>query len=143
MRKQDIKPVTTEPQLAQTADPYEFARCGLPGMDGPCGADLHIVWTADRSIYLSDTARDIGSPDNAALITWEVVCEAGHTVLVPPDTAEESYMFGGCNCDPEDGPSPDQFCGHGDLVRLRAVLAPVAAQFKTSTDDNGGVTPNA
>ena|ERR1700733_4288032 len=122
-------------QLAPTADPYAAAHCGVPGIGAPCGADLHIRWTADRLIYLTDSARDIGEPMSAGMVSWEVVCEAGHTVLVPPDTAEESYLFGGCTCDPDDGPSPDQFCGHGDLARLRIVLAPAPASEGNDTND--------
>lgn len=97
--------------------PYDVAVCGLPG----CGKPLHIVWTMGRTVYLADTAADLADPSGAHTSTWQVECEGGHTILVPIDSAEDSYTFGECNCEPTD-PNDDEWCGHADMDRLRRVI---------------------
>lgn len=117
------EPVAGEP-LRAVADDYLGARCGLPN----CGEALHIVWTLGKGIYLSDTVADLGDPRCSHTSTWHVECEGGHTILTPPDTAEDSYTFGECRCEPTD-PDAAADCGHGDLDRLRAVLDPRAVLY--------------
>ena len=111
-------------RLREGASHYAEARCGL----AVCGQPLHLVWSYSTAIYLDDTAEKLqGPPEGAALTaTWQVECEAGHVLLLPPDTAEDWYEFAGrCICNP-DYPDPDyeQNCPHNDMDRLRSVLAP-------------------
>lgn len=125
-------------QLRDGATGYTPAKCSLPGLKGPCGADLHLIQTLSTPILLASTTDDLADIKGAWSETWRVECEAGHTVLVPPDSCEDSYLFGGCRCDPEDGPVPDpeadECCGHGDMARLRAVvLAESAAPAEAET----------
>jgi hypothetical protein len=98
-------------------DPHAEATCSLPG----CRATLYITWTASRAIFLADTADELADPDGAHTASWEVSCEAGHVVLLPPDTAEDAYVFGECDCDGE--PELLAECGHNDMARLRRVVA--------------------
>ena len=106
-------------QIRDGASNYAEARCGLPG----CGEPLHIIWTSSRAIYLSDTVAELRDPAACLTDTWHVECEAGHVVLLPPDTAEDSYTFGLCTCN-YDYPDPavDGRCEHHDMDRLRAVV---------------------
>ena len=105
--------------IRETAGEYEMARCPLPG----CGHDLHMVITSDQPLYLSFTAGDLQNPDGGWDSHWEVRCGAGHVVLLPPDTAEDSYTFGCCRCDPGDPMGRADLCGHGDMARLRAIAS--------------------
>lgn len=99
-------------------DPYEHAVCPLPG----CGADLYLTATIAFPVYLSSTAADLADISKHVSSGWQIDCTEGHTILVPPPTAEDDYEFGRCKCEPTD-PTEDAYCGHGDLDRLRAVLA--------------------
>src|ERR1700677_4063876 len=104
--------------LRRMTDQYEFALCGLQN----CRQPLHMVFTNDQPIYLSFAADDLTDPSKSDG-SWEVRCEAGHVILVPVDDGEPWHVFGQCRCEPTDPPAPDDECGHGDLARLRAVLA--------------------
>jgi hypothetical protein len=97
-------------------DPHAQAGCALPG----CGADLHITWTASRAVFLGDTVDDLAAGEHHTA-TWEVSCDAGHILLLPPDTAADSYIFGECDCDGDEDFFGD--CGHNDMARLRRVVA--------------------
>lgn len=113
-------------QLREGAGHYEEARCSLPG----CGEPLHITWTGSRAIYLDDTADMIRDPAGALTTSWQIGCEGGHVILLPPDTAEDSYEFAClCVCNPDyPDPEAERMCPHNDMDRLRAVLlAPEAA----------------
>lgn len=110
------------PTVGQSDDKYADATCPLPG----CDASLYITWRASRAVYLSDRATDLANPQNAHTRSWEVGCSQGHVLLLPPDTAVDSYTFGECdNC--ENSPEPDArnaaYCSHGDLARLSALVA--------------------
>ena len=107
--------------LSETAGRYEMARCGLPG----CGEDLHMVITSDQPVYLSFTAEDFRNPADWDS-HWEVRCEAGHVVLLPPDHGGDISEFGHCRCDPDAQPDADALCGHGDMARLRAITSEAA-----------------
>lgn len=137
--RQDGYDVTATPEkqppgepIRAVGDDYLGARCGLPA----CGEPLHIVWTLGMGIYLSNTAAELGDPAHAHTSTWHVECEGGHTILQPPPTAEDSYTFGACRCEPTD-PSADGDCGHGDLARLRRVLDPRAEMPYWSVKSGG------
>lgn len=109
-------------RLVEGAGHFEEARCILPG----CGQPLHITWMASTAIYLDDTAGKLRGPDLALTSTWQVNCEAGHIVLLPPDTADDYCEFAGrCTCNP-DYPDVDaeRLCAHNDMDRLRAVIMP-------------------
>jgi hypothetical protein len=112
-------------QLIEGASLYAEARCFLPG----CGEPLHLVWTATRAVYLSDTDAALRDPAGALSMSWHVECEGGHLVLLPADTADDWYEFAGrCTCNP-DYPDEDRerACAHNDMARLRAVVLPEAA----------------
>lgn len=102
--------------LRETSYDYEQARCALPG----CGEFLHMVVISDQPVYLSFAAGDLRRTEGWDG-TWEVRCEAGHVVLLPPGNGRESPRFGECLCEPGEEQAPDDYCGHGDLARLRAV----------------------
>lgn len=97
--------------------PNTSARCPLPA----CGEPLHITWTLGRPVFLDDTAGLLSNPSNAYTSHWTIDCEGGHTILTPPDTAEDTYTFGACRCEPTD-PDDGTDCGHGDMPRLRTLL---------------------
>lgn len=111
-------------RLREDASPYAEARCGLPG----CGEALSITWSYARGIDLRDTREVLCGPGtgNTLTATWEVRCAAGHVVLLPADTADDWYEFGGrCTCNPDyDDAEAGKRCAHNDMARLRAVLAP-------------------
>lgn len=109
---------------------WEQMRCGL----ADCGEPLHIVLTFDRALYVEDTAEDIADPSGHHTSSWEVVCERGHVVLLPPDTANDSYTFGECQCEPTD-PDGEADCGHGDMARLRRVLLPAVPGPVPTTEE--------
>lgn len=96
-------------------DPHAEARCALPG----CGETLLITWTSSRVVMHADTVEELaaGRPETS---TWEVACESGHVLLLPPDTGGDEYTFGDCDCDGEDFFGD---CGHNDMTRLRRVVA--------------------
>lgn len=96
-------------------DPRAEATCALPG----CGEPLRITWTASRGVFLSDTVDDLAAGEHDSA-TWEVACEAGHVVVLPADTGEDSYVFGDCDCEGDDVFGD---CGHNDMTRLRLVVA--------------------
>lgn len=98
-------------------DTSALATCAL----ADCGKTLYITWTSTRAVYLGDTADDLAEPDSGHTSSWEVSCEAGHVVLLPPDTACDNYTFGECDCDGE--PDLMALCGHNDMARLRRVVA--------------------
>lgn len=95
---------------------FAQASCSLPG----CGKALHIEHDLSRPVYLSDTAQDLADVTEAYTSSWRVVCEGGHVLLLPVDSAVDTYTFGQCTCD--DTADPDGFCGHTDLHRLRVVI---------------------
>lgn len=107
-------------QLAKGAGNYAEARCILPA----CGSPLHLTWSGDHPIYLSDTNEVLRDPDRAASVTWQVSCEAGHVVLLPADTGGDYYEFAGhCICNPDyPDAEAEQMCPHNDMNRLRAVV---------------------
>lgn len=78
---------------------YVRAQCPLPD----CGEDLHLTWHQGRPVYLYDLGvADKGiEADSAHTQNWEIICEGGHTVMVPG----EAY----CPCDADDCPHDDQF----------------------------------
>lgn len=103
------------------AGPLDSALCDLAG----CGQAVHIVWTMSMPVFLSLTAEDLARTGDAYTATWHVECEAGHTILVPPDTAADFYQFGQCTCafDTTTGDErDDSLCQHNDLARLRRVV---------------------
>lgn len=108
--------------LRQVDKPYLQAVCSLPG----CGQVLHIEWVASRPIFLSDNAQDLNDMSHAYVTSWQVNCEAGHTILLPVDSAREHYAFGDCICDPDEVERADDFCGHTDMDRLRSVISDTA-----------------
>ena len=106
--------------IRENPNPYEEARCGL----ADCGEPLFMTWTSNRAIYLSDTTPALADPSGAHATSWQVECAAGHVVLLPLDTAEDYYEFGGCTCNPDYPNWPRDFlCGHHDIERLREVTA--------------------
>lgn len=109
----------TEPDTIKptSAEIYEPASCALPD----CGAWLHMVITSDQPLYASFTSSDLAVPGGWDC-AWEVRCENGHVVLLPPDNARDSQVFGQCFCEPGEEPDPDDSCGHGDMARLRKVV---------------------
>lgn len=107
--------------LRPGAGKYDEARCGL----ADCGELLHIVYKVSQPVYLSFMAGDLAAPatEGGWFTTWRVECEAGHVVLLPPDSGAESFVFGkDCHCDDEDERAADSDCPHGDLIRLRKVI---------------------
>ena len=90
---------------------YEDLLCPLPG----CFGSLHLVWKMSRPLFAADFSPPGGpetpplTPDGAYASTWSVDCEAGHTVLVPVDDAEDMHPFEA-----------------GDLARLRELLDAMA-----------------
>jgi hypothetical protein len=107
-----LPPAAPQPALAPDGDPQSPACCPLPG----CGAGLHMVVITDTPIFLCFSEGDLATADGDQ--HWEVRCENGHVVLLPPDDARESHVFGECSCGMED---PAGFCGHGDFDRLRQI----------------------
>lgn len=99
--------------LRTVAKQFEDALCPLPG----CHQPLYIVYTMSQPVLLSDTAAELGPGDWTQ--TWYVECENSHRILLPPDTAEDSYTFGRCRCEPDE---PEDGCAHSDMARLRQVL---------------------
>jgi hypothetical protein len=100
---------------------FRSVKCPMP----LCGADLYITWHSSRPVWTDDNAADLSDPRGGYTSSWEVGCTEGHVVLLPPDTAADSYTFGECDtCD--DPHNPDQTnascCGHGDLDRLRTIV---------------------
>lgn len=112
-------------ELIEGASTYAEARCPLPA----CGETLHIAWSGQRAIYLSDTAEMLRDPAGAHTTTWRVECEAGHVVLLPPDDGDDYHHFAGiCMCN-EDYPDQEaeRMCEHNDMARLRALVQGAAA----------------
>jgi hypothetical protein len=105
--------------LRPGAERYDQALCCLPDCDAP----LYFSRMESRAIYLTDTAEDIRSAAHSS--SWEVECENGHKILLPPPTAEDDYTFGVCRIADGDGECdhdpPD--CPRHDLYRLRDVLS--------------------
>lgn len=109
--------------------PFIGVRCPLP----ECEAELHITWHASRPIFMDDTAADLSDPREGYTSTWEVGCTQGHVVLLPPDTASDSYTFGACdNCpeSPVQDPASAAWCGHSDLDRLRRAIGLAVKEAK-------------
>lgn len=119
----EAPPVTavTAPVLLEHSDLYARAACGLPDCEQP----LYMVRTESSAIYLSNTAKELATAggDTSA---WEVVCGAGHTILLPADTGADNYTFGLCDAHEDEDEQHDATCD--DLARLRLVIAsePVA-----------------
>jgi hypothetical protein len=107
-----LAPPVPQPVLSPGYAPDIPASCPLPD----CGAWLHMVVITDTPICLGFSQGDqfLAAGDQ----TWEVRCENGHVVLLPPDDARETHVFGECSCGME---YPAGFCGHGDFDRLRQI----------------------
>lgn len=112
--------MTAASVLREHPEPYAQATCVLP----ICGEPLHIEHTTTSTVYLSDTAVGLASLAGD-VETWAVVCEGGHTILVPVDTGRDSYTFGVCQDHDGDEDPHTEECD--DLARLRRVIAEQAA----------------
>ena len=99
---------------------YDPVPCPLPG----CGQPLHLTWQADQYLYSGLTEAEMRGMIPADLGSWEVCCEAGHVILVPPDDGAEEHVFGVCRCDPDDiaERGHDEGCAQGDFGRLRRLI---------------------
>lgn len=102
-----------------STEPWDM-RCGLPD----CGATLHMVWHYDMAIPAGATVGLLADAKSHHTSSWEVICEEGHTVLLPVDNGGDYNDFGVCKCEPTE-PYEDRWCGHGDMARLARVAAPV------------------
>ena len=86
-----------------------------------CGADLHIAWTASRPLFRSDlTEPEPPAPGERYVASWTVVCEEGHTVLVP-GTGQCGHSDG-CECPDNEGDEVRTF-RRVDLLRLGSLIA--------------------
>jgi hypothetical protein len=117
-----LGPSGAQPVLSPGHAPGTPACCPLPD----CGAWLHMVVITDTPICLSFSQGDQFLADGDQ--SWEVRCENGHVVLLPPGNGAENHVFGECSCDMED---PAGFCGHGDFDRLRQIACEPASADKT------------
>jgi hypothetical protein len=106
---------------AESAGYYDPVPCPL----ALCGEPLHLTYTADQLLYASFTEEDLDGIIPADLPSWEVRCEAGHVILLPPDDGQDNHTFGTCSCDPADvkDHGHDDGCAHGDFARLKEVIA--------------------
>lgn len=85
-----------------------------------CGADLHIQWTASRPLFQSDlNDTQPPAPRERYVATWDVICEEGHTVLVPD--SGECQHGDECECPDNEGDEIRTFRMF-DLIRLDALL---------------------
>jgi len=96
----------------------------LPGVHGfdpvpcpLCGSPLHLSFTSDQYLYAGFTRSDLDGIRPDDMESWDIRCERGHVVLLPPDNGEERQLFGQCHCEPgEDHPEE---CAAHDFDRLR------------------------
>ena len=107
-------------KLIEKADDYALVPCPLP----KCGEPLHLVCTADQCLYASFTEDELRGCRGDDLGQWEVRCEAGHVILLPPDDGAEDHVFGVCRCDPDDIKERGhaEGCAQGDFERLRRLV---------------------
>jgi hypothetical protein len=71
--------------LSNTYDPLTCPLLDPP--NGVCGADLHVKWTGSMSLHHGDiTDPEALFPNDAHTGTWSVICEEGHTILIPTKT---------------------------------------------------------
>lgn len=108
-------------KLIETAGEYDPAPCPLPKRGQP----LHLIYSADQYLYASFTENDLRGTRPEDLATWEIRCEGGHVILLPPDDGRDDHVFGVCQCDPDDikERGHDQGCAQGDFARLRNLVS--------------------
>ena len=92
-------------------DPLDVVLCKQPG----CGEPLYMERTISYGIGASDTVHYLQQGEHTS--SWSVGCTAGHVVLLPLDTAGDSYTF--AECPVHDDDEHDESCD--DMARLRAV----------------------
>jgi hypothetical protein len=107
-------------RLMDKGGDYDPVPCPLPD----CGQALHLKLMSDQYLYASFTEEDLRGISSGDLNHWEVACEAGHVILVPPNDGAEEHLFGVCRCDLDDVKEHghDDGCSHGDFDRLRRRL---------------------
>ena len=89
---------------------YDAIKCPMKG----CDEDLYMEVTSCTPIMVGSTVEDLADPASAWTQTWKVRCVGGHVVVLPVDTAEDSYTF---DADPE----------HADAARLSELTGWVAS----------------
>lgn len=121
-----VPDLATREQVIPEANPsgYEQVKCPMPR----CGEDLYIEYAASRPVFMGDTAEELAEVGTGGAYSsdWKIGCAAGHVILVPIDTAADSYTFGTTqHCAPPGSPEPCDatWCEHGDMDRLRTILA--------------------
>lgn len=109
-------------KLIEKAGDYDPVPCPLPG----CGQALHLRLHSDQYLYASFDAEALHGMVSGDLNHWEVTCEAGHVILVPPDDGVDVHLFGVCGCDAEADGGHDEGCADGDFERLRRLVNGIA-----------------